>query len=447
ALSIGLAAGCAAPPAAPSATAAPQAAAPPAPSVPKPAAKPKPAGKPAQKPTAAPTSTPIQAAAQPASTQATKPAAAPQQRTLVMIQLGGGDDGLNFLAPYGNGAYYDARPKVAIAQSDVLPLNDQFGLHPGVKAFKRLYDDGKFAMIQGVGYPNPSRSHFRSMDIWHTARTDASGDQGWLGAFMAEVYKVGESPFQCVSLGNSIPKALLTPHAPAAAVQDTKTFQFLTDRRLHTARDPLLKTFGQMYAKPGRKLPTMELVSQGWDTTARGVEALGASAERYQAATPYPMHPFAKALQNVAQMIAADLGTRVFYVSMGGFDTHSNQKPAHANLLTTVSESLAAFHKDLQQMGKADSVLTLGFSEFGRRVRENGSGGTDHGAAGPMFVLGNPVKAGLYGQPPSLTELDDGDLRYTVDFRSVYATVLENWFQVPSQAILGGNFERLGFLG
>jgi uncharacterized protein (DUF1501 family) len=247
-------------------------------------------------------------------------------------------------------------------------------------------------------------------------------------------------------VGNSIPKALLSPNAPAAAVRDVDTFQFLADRRLPTGRDPLLKTFGQMYAKPGRKLPTMELVSSGWSTTARGVEALGASSETYQPSTPYPQHPFAKALQNVARMMAADLGTRVFYVSMGGFDTHSNQKPVHANLLTNVSEGLAAFQKDLEHMGKADGMLILGFSEFGRRVRENGSNGTDHGAAGPMFAIGSGVTAGLYGEAPSLGDVVDGDLKYTVDFRSVYATVLENWFGMPSQQILGGTFERLGFL-
>jgi uncharacterized protein (DUF1501 family) len=398
-----------------------------------------------------PTTVPAQAAT-PAPAAAPPPnparsAVPPEQRTLVMVQLGGGDDGLNLLAPYGNGLYYDLRPKVAIAQGDVLQLDSQYGLHPSVKAFKRLYDDGKFAMIQGVGYPNPSRSHFRSMDIWHTARTDANSEQGWLGAFMAEVYKVGESPFQCVSLGTSVPKAMFTPHAPVAAVQDAATFQFLADRKLPTGKDPLLKTFGQVYAKPGRKLPTMELVAQGWDTTVRGVEALAASTEKYQPTTPYPQGPFAKALQNVAQMISANLGTRVFYVSLGGFDTHANQKPSHAALLTNLSEGLAAFQKDLEGMGKADGVAILGFSEFGRRVRENGSGGTDHGAAGPMFVIGKHVKAGLYGEAPSLTNLDEGDLKHTVDFRSVYSTVLENWFGVPSQAILGGNYEKLGFLG
>ena len=189
--------------------------------------------------------------------------------------VGGGDDGLNLLVPYGDGTYYDLRPKLAIEQSAVLPLNNQFGLHPNLKSFKQLYDGGKLALIQGVGYPNPNRSHFRSMDIWHTARPDANGDQGWLGAFMSEIYKVGESPFQCVDYRAPHPEGApdtATPRPPS--IQDTNTFQFLADRRCPTGKDPLLKTFGQIYAKPGQKLPTMDLVAQGWDTTARSVEAL-----------------------------------------------------------------------------------------------------------------------------------------------------------------------------
>lgn len=370
----------------------------------------------------------------------------PDQRSLVVIQLGGGDDGLNMVVPYGDGLYYQLRPQVAIPADHVLPLDGRLGLHPNLKAFKRLYDRGQMAFIQGVGYPNPSRSHFRSMDIWHTARTDANAEQGWLGAFMAEVYRVGESPFQCVNLGNSIPKALQSEHAPTAAFQDSSTFSFLADRNRAYSRDPLLKTFGQMYGKPSRKLPALELVANTWDTTARGVDALHGASEKYQPTASYPTSPFAKALQEVAKLIAAGLGTRVFYVSQGGFDTHSNQKPAHANLMTTVSDGLGAFLNDLEQMGRSNQVLVLGFSEFGRRVRENGSGGTDHGAAGPMFAIGPGVKGGVYGDHPSLADLDDGDLRMTVDFRSVYATILDTWFGVESKAILGGSYDRLGFV-
>ena len=368
------------------------------------------------------------------------------RRILVVLQLSGGDDGLNMLVPYGDGLYYDLRPQLGIPADQVLRLSDQLGLHPSLKAFKGFYDQGKLAFVQGVGYENPSRSHFRSMDIWHTARTDASGDQGWLGAFMKQVYRVNESPFQCVNLGLSVPKALLTEAAPTAALQDSGTFHFLADRKLPNARDPLLKTFGQMYARPAKKLPALQLVADTWEATTRGVDALGGAAEKYQPAAQYPNHPFGKALQQVAQMLAASLGTRIFYVSLGGFDTHANEKADHARLLTLLSDGLAAFNKDLEAQGRTDEVLVLAFSEFGRRVRENGSGGSDHGAAGPMFAFGNGVRGGLYGDHPSLSNLDDGDLRFTVDFRQVYATILEDWLGASSKSVLGGSYDRLGFI-
>ena len=369
------------------------------------------------------------------------------QRTLVVVQLSGGNDGLNAVVPYGNGLYYQLRPQIGIAANQVLPLDNQIGLHPNLKSFKTLYDKHQLAIIQGVGYPNASRSHFRSMEIWHTARPDLSmPNQGWLGAFMAEVYKVGESPFQCVNFGSSVPQALLTEHAPVAAIQDTSTFQFLVDRRLPTMKDPLLKTFGQVYTKPARKTPALELVANTWDTTSHGVEVLAGMSEKYQPATQYPNNPFGKTLQQVAQMLASDVGTRVFYVQLGGFDTHANEKPAHANLMSQLADSLAAFQADLEGHGRADQVLTMCFSEFGRRVKENGSQGTDHGAAGPMFVLGKNVKGGLYGDNPDLTNLEDGDLRHSLDFRSVYATVIEDWLGAPSKDVLGGNFDRLNFI-
>ncbi len=375
-------------------------------------------------------------------------AAAPNaQRTLVVVQLSGGNDGLNAVVPYGNGLYYQLRPQIGIAANQVLHLDDQVGLHPNLKSFKTLYDNKQLAIIQGVGYPNASRSHFRSMEIWHTARPDLSmPNQGWLGAFMAEVYKVGESPFQCVNFGSSVPQALLTEHAPVAALQDTTSFQFLVDRRLPTMKDPLLKTFGQVYTRPAKKTPALELIANTWDTTSHGVEVLAGVSEKYQPATQYPNNPFGKTLQQVAQMLASDVGTRVFYVQLGGFDTHANEKPAHANLMSQLADSLAAFQADLEGHGRADQVLTMGFSEFGRRVKENGSQGTDHGAAGPMFVLGKNVKGGLYGNNPDLTNLEDGDLRHTVDFRSVYATVIEDWLGASSKDVLGGNFDRLGFM-
>ena len=368
-------------------------------------------------------------------------------RTLVVVQLSGGNDGLNAVVPYGNGLYYQLRPQIGIAADQVLHLDDQIGLHPNLKSFKALYDQNQVAIIQGVGYPNSSRSHFRSMEIWHTARPDSSSPgQGGLGAFMSEIYKVGDSPFECVNFGISVPQALLTPHAPVAALQDTNNFQFLVDRRLPTMKDPLLKTFGQVYTKPAQKSPALDMVASTWGTTQKGVDLLSGTSEKYQAAAQYPNNPFAKTMQQVAQMLSADVGTRVFYVQLGGFDTHANEKPAQANLLSQLADSLSAFQADLESHGQADQVLTMMFSEFGRRVKENGSQGTDHGAAGPMFVLGKGVKGGLYGQHPDLKTLDEGDLAYTTDFRSVYATVIDDWLGASSRDVLGGAFDKLGFV-
>lgn len=400
-------------------------------------------------PTSVPVSVPEQTVAAPQSTPNPPAAAAtpPEKRTLVVVQLSGGHDGLNAVVPYGNGMYYQLRPQIGIAANQVLHLDDQIGLHPNLKSFKALYDKQQLAIIQGVGYPNASRSHFRSMEIWHTARPDSSAPaEGWLGAFMAEVYKVGDSPFQCVNFGASVPQALQTEHAPVAALQDTGTFQFLVDRRLPTMKDPLLKTFGQVYTRPAQKTPALELVASTWDTTTHGVKVLAGISEKYQAVTQYPNNPFGKTLQQVSQMLTSDVGTRVFYVQLGGFDTHANEKPAHAILMSQLADSLAAFQADLEAHGRADQVLTMGFSEFGRRVKENGSQGTDHGAAGPMFVLGKNVKGGLYGDNPDFNNLDDGDLRHTVDFRSVYATVIENWLGAPAKDVLGGTFDRLDFV-
>jgi uncharacterized protein (DUF1501 family) len=385
------------------------------------------------------------AAAQPAAAPASSATSAP--RALVVVQLSGGNDGLNAVVPYGDGLYYQLRPQIGIAAEQVLHLDDQVGLHPNLKSFKTLYDQHQLAIIQGVGYPNASRSHFRSMEVWHTARPESgSAGQGWLGAFLAEVYKTGDSPFECVNFGVSVPQALATPHAPVAALQDTTSFQFLVDRRLPTMKDPLLKTFGTISTRPAQKTPALELVADTWDNTRKGVDLLGSTTEKYQPAAQYPNNPFGRIMQQVAQVLASDVGTRIFYVQLGGFDTHANEKTVQAGLLTQLADSLAAFQADLDAHGRGDQVLTMGFSEFGRRVKENGSQGTDHGAAGPMFVLGRGVRGGLYGQHPDLRNLDDGDLAYTVDFRSVYATVIEDWLGAPSKDVLGGAFDRLGFV-
>src|SRR6266849_6198031 len=249
---------------------------------------------------------------------ASSPAAsttAKAQRTLVVVQLSGGHDGLNAVVPYGNGLYYQLRPQIGVPADQVLHLDDQVGLHPNLKSFKTLFDTHQLAIIQGVGYPNASRSHFRSMEIWHTAQPQGMApSQGWLGAFMSEVYKVGDSPFECVNFGASVPQALLTQHAPVAAMQDTANFSFLVDRRLPSMKDPLLKRFGQVFAKPAQKTPALDRVATGLDTTKRGVDVLAGISDKYQPATQYPNNAFGKTLQQVSQMLTADIGTRVFYV-------------------------------------------------------------------------------------------------------------------------------------
>jgi uncharacterized protein (DUF1501 family) len=407
----------------------------------------------AKKPAARARREPVAVATQPVPTA--EPAAQPPAKTskpsvddriLVVIQLSGGQDGLNLMVPFNNGMYYQSRPQVAIPGEHTLQITPDIGLHPSARGFKDLYDRGKLALIHGTGYPNMSRSHFRSMEIWHTGTTVGSSENGWLGAFMSEVYKAAGGPFQCCSMGNNVPRALANPSAPIAALQDITNFAFVADRKVTTGKDPLLKTFGQMTAAPSRKLPMLELVSSTLDQTANGVDVLAFSAGRYQPAAQYPTGPFGKNLQNVAQMLASDLGGRVFYVSMGGFDTHSNQKQAHANLMAQYTQGLNAFYRDLEAMGKHNQVVIVGFSEFGRRVRENGSNGTDHGMAGPMFVIGGAVKGGVYGETPSLTDLDDGDLKFTTDFRQVYATVIEDWLGMGSKKVLNGSYDKLGFI-
>lgn len=368
-------------------------------------------------------------------------------RRLIVIQLSGGDDGLNAVVPYADGLYYQLRPQLAIPADQVLPLDDRVGLHPNLRGLKGLWDQGNLAVVQTVGYPNASRSHFRSMDIWHTGSLDAAADKGWLGGFMAQAQRADQGPFQCVALGNSVPRALQHDATSPAALQDTATFNFQTDRRLPGLRDELLQAFNELHAGGPRTIPTLQLLASGWTATARGVDQLKTSGEGYRPIGQYPQGPFGRALQQVASLAAADLGTRVLYVSIGGWDTHANQRTTHANLLTQIGDGLAALQSDLEHSGQADRTLMLVFSEFGRRVKENGSAGTDHGTAGPMFVIGNRVKAGLHGEYPNLANLDEGDLKYSVDFRQVYATILEDWLGVSPTSVLGASFDRLGFVG
>lgn len=369
---------------------------------------------------------------------------------LVIIQLNGGNDGLNTVIPYGNGLYYDARPKLAVPPTDVLVLNDQLGLHPKCTSLKRLYDAGRVAIVQGVGYPNANRSHFRSTDIWMTANPDTVEKTGWLGRYLDEsIARFHGVKLPAANIGGTLPLTLVGEKVVVPSIASLESYQFLTDARYPQEREQRLQLFRAINGQPFENAYVEYLAQTGIGAQQSAAE-LQTAVKKYHSTVEYPKDPFAQGLRLIAQIIAGGIGTQILYVTIGGFDTHAEQNTARVNhpmLLDTVDKGLDAFYQDISQMGVADNIVMMTFSEFGRRVRENGSLGTDHGTAAPMLILGNRVKGGLHGEHPSLTKLDDNsDLIYTVDFRSVYATILEDWLGADAQAVLGRKFEKLGFI-
>lgn len=373
-------------------------------------------------------------------------------RALVVIQLSGGNDGLNAVIPFGDGLYYQNRPQLAIPEQDVLTLTGSIGLHPSLAQLKALYDEGCVAIVQGVGYPNPNRSHFRSMDIWHTASFDEHAPYGWLGRYCDLALADGGHPLRAVNVGIATPRALLGQRVVVPSIQSIGSFQLATDPRPERRR-AALAAYQAIYRADaadagvlGSAISTggYAIVRQAGTSTLDTAEALQTVAQGYRPGVEYPKTAFAQNLKAIAQILAGGAPTRVFYTALGGFDDHANEKLGHARLLTVFAEGVAAFQRDLDSHGLSDRVMMMAFSEFGRRVKENASGGTDHGAAGPVFLIGRGVRGGLLGDHPSLLRLVGGDLAYGIDFRSVYATVLDGWLGVPPREILGGDFERLG---
>jgi uncharacterized protein (DUF1501 family) len=364
-------------------------------------------------------------------------------RTLVVVQMAGGNDGLNTLVPYRDDVYRRARPTLGLAERELLPLDDRFALHGALGPLRPAWDAGELAIVQGVGYPHPSLSHFEAMDVWHAADPSLGRKGGWLAKLVEGAVDSGGHPFSGLGIGASLPPALCCPKIPPPVVDDVRNYQLLGDTafpQAAAAREQALLELYEAYRDDG---PYGEL----FVATARNAREGYAKLQR-AAGVPsaqYPANAFGRGLQLVAQAIVEDLGVRVAYLPYGGFDTHARQAREHARLLGGLAEGLSAFRRDLAAHGRADDVLVVTWSEFGRRVDENASGGTDHGMAGPMFLLG-PVRAGLHGDPPPLTDLDRGNLRHTVDFRAVYATLLEGWLGVPSDGILGGRFAALPVL-
>ncbi len=386
-------------------------------------------------------------------------------KVLVVVQLSGGNDGLNTVSPYADDVYRRARGNLAHAADRVHKLNNYLGLAPNLPYFKELYDQGRMSVINGVGYPNPNRSHFRSMDIWHSAYPEKEVvTSGWLGRFFDNTC-VGNDPHVGVSIGEQLPLSMKGERISPLAFERAESYRYTGkdaerykdlnhDDAMVSAAAPSTRPVGagRVVAGPKKKA---EPVTSGAQLDFLHRTAMDAQVssddilrmtKQFAPAGQYPNTEFGNGLRTIAAMIAGGLPTRVYYVSLGGFDTHANQAPRHAQLMQELNNGIQAFWTDIRKQENEERVLMMSFSEFGRRVDVNASSGTDHGAAAPMFLMGPRVKAGLAGRHPSLTDLDQGDLKFSTDFRNVYATVLQNWLDTPSRPILGQQFATMNLV-
>ena len=368
-------------------------------------------------------------------------------RTFVVIQLSGGNDYLNTVVPYNNEHYYDFRPNVNIPQEEVLALDDEVGFHPSMAPMKRLYDEGKIAVINGIGYPIPNRSHFRSMDVWHTAEPEKIGSSGWLGKTIKVLDPDGDNVLTGVNFGRGLPRALSAKGVPVASVGNLETYGLFSDMKDETMRNQALAAFSQMYGATEGKDAVAQFLAQTGTDALKGADILRTAPEKYSSSVEYADTPIAQSMKSIAQVITADLGTRVFYAQYGSFDTHAAELETHAKLWTNTSTALGDFMDDMNEHDMGDEVLILVFSEFGRRIKDN-SAGTDHGSGGVSLLIGGAVNGGLYGDYPSLKEKDhlEGDLHFNTDFRSIYSTIADRWLGVDPESVANGHYEQLAFV-
>jgi uncharacterized protein (DUF1501 family) len=385
---------------------------------------------------------------------------------LVVLQLAGGNDGLSMVVPYADDAYHRARPRLALPNEQILTIDHHVGLNPKLTGLKSLYDEGHLAIVQGVGYPNPNRSHFRSTEIWQTASdADRNETHGWLGRYFDNCCS-GADPTIGVAIGEEMPQAFAAKNPTGVTFSRPEQFRWRASepgsghmsaeetffRQLNGFDEestPAATDGASIGTLPGTsksELSTLDFLQRTALDAQLSSDKILAIARKYKSTIPYPQGQLAANLSLIARMIAGGLTTRVYYASQGGFDTHAGQFNTHGRLMTELNDAVAAFVADLKQQGNFERVLLITFSEFGRRVAENANGGTDHGTAAPMFVLGGRVKPGLFGKHPSLTDLDYGDLKFNTDFRSVYGTVLDSWLNTPSQMVLGRKFPSLAIL-
>ena len=366
---------------------------------------------------------------------------------LVVIQLTGGNDYMNTVIPHADGRYHDNRPTVGIPADQVLHIDDQFGFNPALPEIKSLYDAGKVAVINGIGYPTPNRSHFRSMDIWHTCEPEKVGTEGWLGRVIRDLDPKAENVLTGVNFGRGLPRAMALTGVPVASVAVLETYGVLTGIVNEPERSQALDIFARMYSPTVGLGATMDYLGQTGLDALKGADILKAAPDMYTSTVEYAETGIARNLQGIAKVLTAGLGTRVFYTQQGGYDTHASETDVQPKLLSDLSRAVSDFYADLREHNTADNVVMFVFTEFGRRVRDNGSG-TDHGSGGVAFAIGDPVRGGMYSEYPSLAEADlvEGDLAFNTDFRGVYGTLVEQWLGLDAQPVVGGNFEQPAFV-
>ena len=359
-------------------------------------------------------------------------------RKLVIIQLSGGNDGLNTIIPYNNDIYYSGRETISVAKNNVIKINDELGFNPGMAKLKELYDSGYVSVINSVGYPNPNRSHFRSMDIWQTASdSDKYVNSGWIGRYLDSECADCKNPYNAIEVSDTLSLAMKGNSYNGLAVEDPQKFFLSSSENFFTDIAGISKT----------KKDDHENVSYLYKTVAEATSSADyvyKTSKIYKSKLDYPKGQFSQNLKTIAELIISNIDSRVFYISLSGFDTHVNQKARQDALLKELSDGLFSFTSDLKQNNRLNETLVMTFSEFGRRVSQNASNGTDHGTANNIFMINGQLKnPGFYNSAPDLTDLDNGDLKYKIDFRTVYANVLNKWLGANDEKILGQKFKSL----
>jgi uncharacterized protein (DUF1501 family) len=362
-------------------------------------------------------------------------------KNLVIIQLSGGNDGLNTIVPFGNDIYYQKRNTIAINKPDIITLNEMQGLNPNLSALKEIYDQGWMSIINSVGYPNPDRSHFRSMDIWQTgSESNQFLTTGWIGRYLDSNCASCKNPYTAIEVDDTLSLAMKGAKMKGIAVEDpNKLYQ--------ATREPFFKELVHDHADANLNEDNLGYLYKTMAETYSSADYIQKTSKTYSVTAEYPATLLGNQLKTVSKFINSGLQTRVYYVSLSGFDTHVGQQNQQGRQLKIYGDAVAAFVKDLKQTGKLDDTLVMTFSEFGRRVEQNASNGTDHGTANNILLFGGKLKkAGIYNDAPDLAQLDNGDLKYTVDFRNVYATLLDKWLDVNNSQVLGKNFKGLDII-